>query len=62
MSCDLLPTEVEGPHHMGDGAEVLRRLEELAPLGSRMRPIDSLLDRVRSGAGFTTSRSGSRLA
>jgi len=43
-------------------AEVLRRLEGLAPLGSRMRPIDSLLDRVRSGAGFTTPRSGSRLA
>lgn len=23
MSCDLLPTEVEGPHHMGDVTEVL---------------------------------------
>lgn len=23
MSCDLLPTEVEGPHHMGDVAELL---------------------------------------
>ena len=24
MSCDLLPTEVEGPHHMGDVTELLR--------------------------------------
>lgn len=23
MSCDLLPTEVEGPHHMGDVTELL---------------------------------------
>ncbi len=23
MSCDLLPTEIEGPHHMGDVAELL---------------------------------------
>lgn len=24
MSCDLLPTDVEGPHHMGDVTELLR--------------------------------------
>jgi len=43
-------------------AEVLRRLEPLAPLGPRMQPIDSLLDRARSASGFTAPRPGSRSA
>jgi 3-hydroxyacyl-CoA dehydrogenase/enoyl-CoA hydratase/carnithine racemase len=37
-------------------AEVVRRLEPLAPLGSRMQPVDSLLDRVRGGGRFTEPR------
>lgn len=39
MSCDLLPTDVEGPHHMGDVTELLHMGWDLMiahpPLGER---------------------------